>query len=217
MKHFHKWKAFLLMSLFLVAIAVPAQADSIWTVNGTLSRTGNDLCAGPCIETLTFSFEFQWVPLLPGYPVYGATVVPGTMSVNSSGPLGQFTGGGFNLGEGYIAFSNFAHDQLEFRVSRASTQTDPDAAPIFSGPDLYSCWTMTCATDFVPPNSPWYGRPLPYLGLFLPATLDYSLTPIPEPSIGPLLLCGLLLLVIVKKNSTSSLSPHSSVNHSKTC
>lgn len=205
MKSCHKWKVIFPLSLMLMAVAIPAHADSVWNVTGTLSMTGNSGCSGPCMETLNFHFDFQWLPLFPTSAVYRAAVVPGTMSVDSSGPLGKFTGGDFNPSVSYITFSNSANDQLEFNVRHntfGDRQTDPDAPPIFFSPDLYSCGTVTCVTDFVPPDSPWFGKTPPLLGLFLPATLDYSLTRVPEPSTGLLLLCGLLLLVIVRKDST---------------
>ncbi len=193
MKSVHKWKVFFLL-LPMIAVASPAHADSVWNVNGTLSSIGNSVCSGLCIETLSFSFQFQWVPLLPNLPVYRAAVVPGTMSVNSFGPLGVFTGFDFHSDQAYIPFSNAANDQLEFRVRHDTNhdyQTDPNAPPIFFGPDLYGCGTVTCMTDFVPPNNPFYGRTPPVGALFLPATLDYSLIQVPEPPAGLLLLCGL--------------------------
>lgn len=204
MKSCHKWKVICLLPLMLIAVAIPAHADSLWNITGTLSITGNSGCSGPCIETLNFHFDFQWLPLFPTSAVYRAAVVPGTMSVDSSGPLGKFTGGDFNPSVSYITFSNSANDQLEFNVRHntfGDRQTDPDAPPIFLSPDLYSCGTVTCATDFIPPDNIFHGRTPPVYGLFLPATLDYSLTKVPEPSTGLLLLCGLLLLVIVRKDS----------------
>ncbi len=87
----------LLMLGVLFVCAIPAMADSIFNITGTLAIAGNNVCGGgPCVETLGFSFDVTWDEFAPGQ--FNPVILPGT-EVTSSGPLGSFSLGAGSVGK----------------------------------------------------------------------------------------------------------------------
>jgi hypothetical protein len=72
----------------LLFAASVSRADQLYAVNGSLTIVGNDVCSGPCVETLNFAFDFS--EKVDQSSLYYLSVVPGTSSVVSFGPLGTF-------------------------------------------------------------------------------------------------------------------------------
>lgn len=188
----------------LFFFAIPAHADPIYYVAGSLTVVGNDACgASPCTEWVNFSFDLGWQlnPYASGiYEAYVTNLVAsgsgalGSFTVNSpgfqyfrdeiagvSGPCSYY--GDFN----YLAFSDPGLDEFDLNLCNNLVPT-PEYPWISSAGSLYKCATATCVADFGA-----YGG----IGA-LRATVEATATRIPEPATITLLALGLLVLALVR-------------------
>lgn len=191
-------KSFVLLALLLLAL--PARADNIYEMAGTATITGNDACAGPCIETLTFSF------LLDQNTPFTAEVLPGGTFTSSgpipygSGPI-PWVGAVAGADGGYIAWNynppgGFGDDELDLTVGCGFTPVP--CTPGLFGAVLYSCGDMTCVNDFCP-GTPCFLAPNYFGGVTAgpvvgTVTLEPPSAPTPEPGEASLLIVGIGLL-----------------------
>jgi hypothetical protein len=183
------------LALALLFSPSVSRADQLYAVNGSLTIVGNNVCSGPCVETLNFSFVFS--EQLPQHGLgYYLSVVPGTSSVLSSGPLGTFSGptGPFNSSPGpggtnisYMVFrsplSSGLFNEIDIWPSE-NGQLQP-FVPQIAGADLWACGTQDCENEFCVPGKSFVGCPSPLHGLLanmvILGTVESVATPIPEP------------------------------------
>ncbi|HWG97176.1 MAG TPA: hypothetical protein VN647_08850, partial [Nitrospira sp.] len=139
----------LLAALFL---ALPARADTLYTISGTASIHGNDACVGPCLETVDFSFNVT-ESLDPTYKEYFLTLTGA--SVTAQGSLGPFSKApGITLDNGwyapiYLGGSDLIFDsELDINFS-GNFEARPFVPDVIAA-TLYSCGDQTCLTDFCP-------------------------------------------------------------------
>jgi len=90
------------LALGAMLLAVPAKADTIYDVAGTVTLTGNPVCSGqPCVETINLSLGLD--EQVDQFGFYYLTVE--NPMVNATGPLPAFSvagiGGGFYLALGF--------------------------------------------------------------------------------------------------------------------
>jgi len=183
-----KWFAAVLCLLFLSIN--PASADSLvgpaYNVTGSVVFTGNNACGGVCMETVDFTFTFQWVNTTGvfGPGIYGS-YVPGSLMVTQSGSMGSAPittlndGHIYCCGPGtYIPMGAF-NGELDLDVSLFGTSPDPGLPTVF-GAFIYSCNTE-CFQDFAP-----------RIGVNEPYAATYTVTAAPEPA-SALLLGGAML------------------------
>lgn len=176
----------------LFVCAVPAMADSIFNVTGTLTIAGNNVCGGgPCVETLGFSFDVTWDEFAPGQ--FNPVILPGT-EVTSSGPLGSFFLGAGSIANNFIAFFDNQGptngDEIDIDVANAPVASSPQPLQLLDA-YLYSCLIATCASDFASPPFA-----VPSYGIFLPGTMQFKETAVPETGTLSYLLVGLGLLLL---------------------
>lgn len=184
-----------LVGLVCLFFALPVHADTMYTVNGTMTLVGNNACGSPCTETIDFSFDLGWQydQTFAGYLGYATDIAAnwsgalGTFSENSAGPS-TFGGPGFN----YLGFFDPSGDELDLYLN--PNPVPAPTTPTFNGADLYSCGGATCVTDFYP-YSPT-PTTLPVLGIFLGASVTYTVTT-PEPATLIMLAIGMLALALV--------------------
>jgi len=186
-----KW---MLVASMLCLLAVPAMADGVFDVTGSLTISGNDVCGGAaCVETLDFSFEVTWVQFAPGQ--FNPEILPGT-TASSSGPLGSFAPAGpGSIANNFIQFFNTQGDEIDISVLNAPVASAPQALQLangFGGGYIYGCQTAVCVADFAPP-----GFVPPAFGLFTLGTVQYTETAVPEASTILYLLIGLVLVSLV--------------------
>jgi hypothetical protein len=200
----------IIIAVVIAACSVSARADEVYAVSGALTLVGNNACAGPCTETVNFSFDLDYqycgsaIGCL-GWP-YGAYY--SNFVDSGSGALGSFTGsfagpayfrlsGGDN---GYLAAGS-PGGEIDIYANALSETPGP---PSLVAASLYSCYTTTCVTDFIP-TTPQNGdvgvfgvgfQP-PVLGIFLDASMESTITPVstPEPPVWMLLLVGMIGLL----------------------
>jgi hypothetical protein len=158
---------------------MPAYADSIlvasYAINGSLSLTGNNVCGGPCVETLTYSFRLDYfavtlASLKPAFYVSDVPCVDGLFSgqnstcyqaasvgpvlVSASGPLGSFGDQGYGCCWFYQGFyMPFVNSQTtdEIDLYIGNVVTDPALGipvPYASWADPWMCASATCNNDF---------------------------------------------------------------------
>lgn len=185
----------LLLAVVVVMIcAVPAVADAIFDVTGSLTITGTNACGGPCVETVDFSFDVTWDEFAPGE--FNPVILPGAQ-VTSSGPLGSFMPPVGSIGNNFIALfdglGSPIQDEIDIDVLNAPIASSPQPLDLgpggIGGADLYSCGTATCVTDFADAVFPNSG--VPAFGIFLPGTVHYTETALPESSTLSYLLLAL--------------------------
>lgn len=179
----------------LFVCAVPAMADSIFNVTGTLTIAGNNVCGGgPCVETLGFSFDVTWDEFAPGQ--FNPVILPGT-EVTSSGPLGSFALAAGSVGNTFIQFFDnggpISGDEIDIDALNAPIAGAPEPLQLVDG-YLFGCQTATCITDFVPPDFPH--PPGQAFGIFDIGTLQIKQTAVPETGTLSYLLAGLGLLLV---------------------
>lgn len=181
--------------VFLLSCAFPSKADSIYKVSGTFTLLGTDACGGaPCVESLAFSFDVTWVPVIGATGQFGPEILPGAQFA-SSGPLGSFdisTIAPF----GYFALcdhtgSTPCGDEIDFDVGNLLVPV-PQPLQLADG-YLYACQTATCVTDFA--GYPFSGTSA--YGIFLYGTLQYREAAVPEASTLCLLLIGVLPILLM--------------------
>jgi hypothetical protein len=159
--------------------AAPARALSLdtYSVDGAMLIVGNPVCGGvPCTETIAFSFLFNVADIGIGFL---GSVVPGTITVNSLGPLGDFTYSGFigNPGtQNYMPFGSPGVAEIDLHL--LTNLLPYSFVPSFGNAELYSCLNQTCITDFVPPSQN-NGAPA-YFGVFLAGTSQVRVAYVPE-------------------------------------
>lgn len=214
---------FLVLTFVLSVGAVSSRADGIpvYLVAGSVTITGNDVCGGPCTETIAFTFDVSFQRNL----VAGNDVLPyvTNLTQTDSGNLGAFTstslvppifgtGTGFPAGsclgnENYVALGGAVGTEVDlFVCSTAGVATLFTTASVpsilGSGGVLYGCATITCYNDLVLPcGSPGAGFgcasggtptiPAEAINQFAPA--QYSVSMVPEPPTFILLASGMLL------------------------
>ena len=187
-----KWFAALVCLLFLSII--PASADSLvgpaYNVTGSVVFTGNNACGGVCMETVDFSFTFQWVNTtgLFGPGIYGS-YVPGSFSATQFGTMGStpITSGNdghiFCCGPGtYIPMQAF-NGELDLDVSLFGASPDP-GLPIVGDAFLYTCGGA-CFNAFGP-----------RVGASEGYATNYTVTAAPEPGVMQLLGAAMLCVVV---------------------
>lgn len=133
--------------------------------------------------------------------LYTEQALPGA-TVSSSGPLGSFTGPGASF-----VFPAFVWDDQYGDVIIAPTD---DASLVFGfpptqlyGAQVYTCFTITCATDFGRGSA----EGLPQHDIPTVASLHYTTTAVPEGSTLSYLLGGLGLGLLATLASTSRERP----------
>ena len=200
------WGILLAAMLF----ALPARADTLYDVSGTATMIGNDVCNGPCIETMNFSFELDEVPIasLGGYTL---DIVPGG-TISATGPLLTPTLNG-RVGcdrECYIAIyfdqasSGPLYTEFDLGITNergAGNFSATPFTPIFDTTDyLYTCGggDQTCITDFCLDRPFGCGAPAVDSGSV--STVVTSPVGTPEPGTWTLLLCGLGLALALRRN-----------------
>lgn len=175
----------------------------VFQVTGQLTITGTNACTPTCAETLDFSFLIGSDYNPTGATPYNLYVIPNSGTVESFGPLSQFslvTGGflsgsdGGECGAGgdcnRITFLNPDGDEIDLHTQWASGSSP--ITPNINAADLFACGSgnyVTCGQDFAPNQ--------PYLA-FNFGEVTTTVTPAPEPSSFFMLgagLCALGLLV----------------------
>jgi hypothetical protein len=206
------------LALALLFVASVSRADQLYVVNGSLTIVGNDVCSGPCVETLNFSFDFS--EKVDQFGLYELSIVPGTSSVVSFGPLGTFgaPAGPFGLNPGaagnpstnYIQFRSGSAAFSEIDIWASQNGLPKPFAPQIAGADLWACGTQACITDFCTAVLIGCARTAPPVyDIFLLGTVESEVTLVSAPEPGTLPLLGiafsaLLLLRIRSKCSRAS-------------
>ena len=188
-----KWLFAMVCLLFLAAI--PASADSVvgpaYNVTGSVVFTGNNVCGGPCVETVNFSFTFEWVDKVGmfGPGIYG-TYIPGSFSATQFGSMGSAPITSDNNGliiccgpGSYIAMQAF-NGELDLDVSFLGTGPDPGPPTVF-GAFLYGC------------NSECFNEFAPRIGVGEEYAATYTATAVPEPASLGLLAEGLAFAAMI--------------------
>lgn len=150
--------AIALLSAVASLFALPARADTIYDLSGTVTVIGNDVCSGPCVETVDFSFELDEQPYSMGG--YMLSIVPGATTTTISGPLAfppDELGGIGDAGD-YVDLSYLPADtllgfgtELDIGVGCQSHPSLP-CVPQLTYAELYSCGDQICRDDFCPPQ-----------------------------------------------------------------
>ena len=197
-------KLAVLFATLALLFALPAHADTIYDVNATATITGNNVCGGPCVETLSFSL------MLDQPTPFTTAVLPGG-TFSSSGPIpfgsGSIAAGELNAAGGFIAFlfnppGGFGIDELDLTLGCEGTpfpctpvQVAANSWPF--GATLFSCGDQTCVNDFCPPG-------------FCAITGGIDVGPIvgtirvvhtPEPGEAGLLILGIGLLALIGRRA----------------
>jgi hypothetical protein len=186
----------LVISGFLVACSIPAMADGVYNVTGTLAITGTNACGGPCVETLDFSFDVTWFEFSPGQ--FNPVILPAGQ-VTSSGPLGSFSAPDGSIGNNYIGFFDNYGDEIDIDVLNAPVADSPQFLDLGSSPGgayLWGCQTATCVTDFADAVFPGFSGSVAY-GVYLSGPMEYKEVSVPETGTLSYLLLGLGLLLLV--------------------
>ncbi len=185
--------ALTLLILFFVT-CIPAFADQVYDVTGSVTLTGNNFCSGPCIEILDFSFQVTYQTECCG--AFLQVVLPGS-TTTSTGPLAPFSL--LASPDNYFAFFNSTGDEID--IFGPNFGGGPALAPFprLIGSELYGCVSAdtVCIADFVPPGSPTTGH-------VIPGSLQYTVTAAPEVSTLGYLAAGASALVLLAFRRTRS-------------
>ena len=207
------------LALALLFGASVSRADQLYAVNGSLTIVGNNVCSGPCVETINFSFEFSEQK---GFTEYSLSIVPDTSSVVSFGPLGAFgapDGGRAGLFSPAPGVGSPDQNFIEFRTGPLGSEIDiwvsqnllPEPfVPRIAGADLWACGTQACVTDFCP-SSFCTQAASTVVGIRLPGTVESEVRPVSAPEPGTLPLLGIAFLALFLLRIRSELAPVSSL------
>ena len=172
-------------------------ADQLWQVNMDITLLGNNSCGGTCTQTIDASFLYDGQFDQFGDWVFG--VVPGSVTIAGSGPLGsQFSIlTNVTLNPYLQIFDSFpGGDELDiFRPSAGLTPV----VPSFAGAGIYACTTAKCFNGFaVPGTDPSVQTPAGSIGypfwVIQDETVSYTVKPVAEPATLTLLAGGLVAL-----------------------
>jgi len=184
-------------ALLGLALCASAHADSVFTVIGSTTLTGNDVCNGVCTETIAFDFQVSYQAV--GTGAFIASLLPGS-TVNSTGPLApsSFLGAGPQP-DNYFPLFNALGSEVDLDGPFGDAELTNTPFPQLIGAELFGCGVpppfgtqdQTCIQDFVPPGGVSFGH-------VLFTSVNYQVSgPVatPEPSSLVLLACGLALLL----------------------
>lgn len=190
-----KYLAAVVGLLFLAV--VPAHADSLvgppYNVTGSVVFTGNNACGGVCMETVNFSFTFQWVDTTGvfGPGIYGS-YIPGSFSATQSGSMGSapitMSNDGHIIccGPGTYIPMNAFNGELDLDVSLFGSSPNP-GLPTVGDAFLFSC-NAQCFQDFAP-----------RIGVNEGYTATYTVTAAPEPASLGMLAAGLAFAAMIPR------------------
>ena len=146
---------FLLFVLVLASgfTAIPAHADAVLTydLTGSFTMIGDNLCSGPCTETIDFSSLLTLTPIA-GEPGNYQDATSSAVFF-ATGALGDFNGSfGFAPAGGldYVGFF-LGPDEFDMYVNNVYDKTSylPNVNPIsFAGVTIYNCSSPACIADF---------------------------------------------------------------------
>lgn len=190
-------KAVLVCIFLMFAGFVPtSHADTYYKVTIlNITFDGTNACGGQCVETFDGSFELD-VFLPPAGVNLDATIVPGSVSFTSSGPLGVLNCCGVNFGMGYIAITGaplqpYGPDEFDITLI-ANTDLFGGTGIGEAGIEMYACESATCVADFTSP----IGTPCFNCGTGPSSgTVTFSLIPPPVSTPEPKALALLLLAI----------------------
>lgn len=199
------------LALALGALAVlcvlPVHADSVYSVydvTGSFTITGNDLCNGPCVETVDFSFILDEIFSPMGSSGYYYLKSQNPLYI-ASGPLPPISGFGFDPGAGYVGVlfgdaGTLNEDEVDFYAQEMPQEGLPFVPSFYNSVVLYYCGTPGCLPDFCPPEG--CGNPFVTGG-----SLTTIVTPLatPEASSFALLIMGVLGLAVTFHRGVKSL------------
>jgi hypothetical protein len=184
-----------------------AAADQLWQVDIDITLQGNGSCGGTCVQTIDASFLYDGQFDQFGGWVFG--VVPGSVTITGSGPLGATFGTrtGADFPSSYDTFLPI-FDNLpgpsasvfgdEIDIFRPAVGSVP-VAPSFLGVAIYRCGSSACFNGFATPGTdPGVQTPGGVIGypfwVIQDESFSYTVKAVPEPSTLAILLSGLALL-----------------------
>jgi hypothetical protein len=184
--------------VFLLALtALPANADTIYQVTGSMSVSANKDFPG-VTETIGFSFMLDYLNS-PGAPTWVRFM--GTPTITSAGPLGTFVAAdqSSNLFIPENNYIKFGSGQAE--IDLMLTTNIDIFPPIIFYANMYTCGTLLACTEFDPRGAADGANVvgMPNLSLYGPASATVSVVSTPEPATLGLLGIGLLAFAILKK------------------
>lgn len=170
---------FVILGFLSVMFLTPAAADSIETVQVTVSgatfQSTSSTCT-VCTATVNMSFEF-FQSEIPSTGIqvpatYG--IVPGTLSIDVEGFLpGPFTGGGVDWTQRLMSFHNAALDDFDILANRNFGTNRHFFEPGESNDlQLFSCRSAECQGAFLPGRFP---------GIMGNTAGTVTVTRVPEP------------------------------------
>ena len=184
--------------LFAVSLA---HADTIFDISGSATLTGNNVCSGPCVETVSFNFQvdeqFGPHPFIPD--TYSLELVPGG-TFTATGPLGTLqpidkiaAPGPATRDDNFLEFI-FSGTSNEIDIQFADNDDPNPFVPQISSAQLFQC-TGACFSGFCP--GPFGCGPT---GIPVTSTTTGPLEMMtPEPATWALLALGLLPLAFRRK------------------
>jgi hypothetical protein len=198
----------------LLLFPFAAAADQLWQVNMDITLQGNGSCGGACTQTIDASFLYDGQ-----FDAFGGwvfEVVPGSVSITGSGPLGT----SFSTRTGDLGFDNYntfvplfgtlpfsvmaggGNDEID--VFRPAVGTVP-VVPSFSGAAIYGCVSTGCfngfAKDGTDPSAQSAGGSIgyPFWVTQNVTNFTYTVTAVAEPATLSLLAGGLAVLAGLRK------------------